>query len=349
MVARADAVVYSLPDRPLVSVVTPCYNHEPFLGDYVAGLLAQTYDNVELVIFDDGSTDGSWQEIRSHAPALERKFQRVIVERHANVGLVRELDLALQRVTGDLLCILESDDYYLPEKLEENVRFLRGNPDVGAVHSDTDYVHASRIEERHWRRTRERIPEGDVFEQLLRSNFVMTCAFCCRTPLVHEHVNLGAYIRRDYPAADYPMFLDLAQHTPFGYIDRSLARYRVREGSLSHPTDPDVHFDYFRRHLRMRLDYANDERVSPEVAHLVKRDYYRFLYRRGLALGRPDDHGEGLRWLRDNHPGHYDGLRHVLGTYLVRMAPLWRLARRVGALRAVWRAWLAVARRQPRA
>ena len=126
------------------------------------------------------------------------------------------------------------------------------------------------------------------------------------------------------------------------------ARYRVREGSLSHPTDPDVHFDYFRRHMRMRLDYADEERVSPEVAQVVRRDYYAFLYRRGLALGRPDDHIEGLHWLRSNYPGRYDGLRHALGTYLVRLTPLWRLARRVRALRAAWRAWLAVARRQPR-
>jgi alpha-1,3-rhamnosyltransferase len=332
-------------EHPLVSVVTPCYNHQPFLADYFAGLRAQTYEHVELIIFDDGSTDGSWQEIRARAPELERKFKRVIIERHENMGLLRELELALQRVTGELLCILESDDYFLPTKLEENVRFLREHGDVGVVHSDVDYVHDRWIERDHWLSSRRRIPEGDVFSELLASNFVLTCAFCCRTALVRDHVDVADYIRSDYPAADYPMFLDLARRTPFGYIDRSLARYRVRAGSLSHPTDPYVHFEYFKRHLRMRLDYTGDTRVSPELAHTVESDYYRFLYRRGLALGLPGEHREGLRWLRHHHPARYDGLRDRLAVGLLRLGPLWRVGRRIGAVKLVWRAWLTLAGR----
>src|SRR5437764_5993318 len=244
------------PEHPLVSVVTPCHNHEPFIDEYVEGLLAQTYDNVELIVFDDGSSDGSWERLRAHAPALERKFRRVVIERHENVGLLRELRLALERVTGDLFCIIESDDYYLPTKLEENVRFLRDNPDVGVVHSDADFVHDGGIEHAHWRAHSWQIPEGDVYEALLIFNFVMTCSFCAHTRLVRDHCDFGAYVEAGYPTADYPLFLDLARQTSFGYIDRSLAGYRVRRGSLSRPTDPDVHFTYFRSLLRMRLDYA---------------------------------------------------------------------------------------------
>jgi glycosyltransferase involved in cell wall biosynthesis len=330
--------------RPLITVVTSCFNHEPFLDDYVAGLLDQTYDNVELIVFDDGSTDGSWEKLQEHLPALRRKLTRVVVERHENIGPMREVQLAVELARGELLCILESDDYYLPTKLEEDVRFLQDHPDAGVVHSDIDYILPEGLERAHWRSTRASIPTGHVFEQLLVSNFVMTCSFCCRIELFRQHADYDRYIRNGYGTADWATYLDLARHARFGYIDKPLARYRVRSGSLSRPQDPDAHFAFHRSLLRMRLDYAGNGLVSPAVARQVKQEYHRYIYRQGLALGRPDDHLEGLVWLRENCPGRYDRLRHRVAARAVRFRPLWRAGRRVGAVKLGWRVWRAAAR-----
>jgi alpha-1,3-rhamnosyltransferase len=338
-----------LSSRPLVTVLTPCYNHEPFLDDYFGGLLAQTYDNVELILFDDGSTDGSWNKVQAHVPSLETKFTSVVAERHENIGAPQELQLAIERATGELLCILESDDYYLPTKLEENVRFLNQHPDVGAVHSDTDYLYSAGIERLHWRNTRPSIPTGDVFEELLIDNFVMTCALCCRTNLYRQHVDQADYARRGYLAGDWAFCLDLARHTQFGYLDKSLARYRVRPGSYSHPRSPGAHYAFHRSVVRMRLDYATDGSVSSSVARRVSRDYYRYIYRQGLALGRPEDHLEGWRWLRDHYPECYGGVRHRLAARLVSIRAIWWLAGRIGILKLGWMAWRAVARMRAKA
>ena len=332
--------------QPLVSIITPCYNHEPYLDDYFGGLLAQTYEPVELILFDDGSTDGSWDKVQAYLPAVEQKLHRVIAERHENVGLIAEISQAIPRIGGEFVCILESDDYYLPTMLEESVRFMLDHPDVGAVHGDTDYLLPDRVERAYWRSTGRRIPTGDVFEQLLVGNFVMTCAFCCRTALLRKYADYDRYRQRGYVSADWAMYLDIAKHARFGYIDKPLARYRVLTGSMSRPMDPDKHFEYHRSLLKVRLDYAGTERVSSEVAGRVAREYHTYLYRQGLALGRPDDHVEGLRWLRRHDPERYGGHWRRVTERVVRFELLWRIGRYIGAVNLGWRMWRLLARRR---
>jgi glycosyltransferase involved in cell wall biosynthesis len=334
--------------RPLVSVITPCFNHERYLDDYFGGLLEQTYEHVELLVFDDGSTDDSWQKIREYVPALERKLTRVVAERHENMGFMRELILALDRAQGELLCVLESDDYYLPAKLEENVRFLLAHPEAGAVHSDVDFIYPNGIDRRHWRRTRGAIPTGDVFLELLPRNFIMTCAFCCRTELFRRHVSLEEYLRRSYRTCDYPWSLDLAKRTQIGYIDEPLARYRVLAGSVSHPHSRDDYFDFYRSIYAMKLDHIDDPRVTPALAERIRRDYHQIVYQQGVELGRPGDCEEGYRWLRDRYPRKYDRLHHRLAVRLVRLRRLWRIAERLGLISLAFRGFWAVKRRGER-
>jgi glycosyltransferase involved in cell wall biosynthesis len=323
--------------QPLVTVITSCFNHEPYLDDYFIGLLAQTYENVELIIFDDESADGSWKKITDYLPLLERKFTRVIAERHDHAGSPTQFDRALEKTTGELLCILDSDDYFLPTKLEENVRLLVAKPEVGAVHSDTDYLYPDGIEQAHWRAIRRRIPTGRVYAEILRSNFIMTCAFCCRTDLMRAHVDLKAYIRRGYLIVDWPIFMDLARNTLWAYIDRPLARYRVTRVSASRPKGREERFELLRSVLAMRVDYSGDPSVPDDLSREVKRDYYRLLYRHGLGLGRSGACQEGYDWLCANYPREYGRIRHRLASRIAKREALWRIGDRLGVTALVWR------------
>jgi len=195
---------------PLVTVFTPAYNHARYLGEYFDSLLTQTYDNVELIIFDDGSTDETWAIIEDHRNLLNAKFPHVILERHENIGAEEETIQAHARARGELICTLESDDYYLPRKLEKNVEYLERHPEIGVVHSDTDWVIGDRIERAHWKATARRIPTGDVFEGLLVDNFVLFGSACCRTDVLRRSVDVAGYLARGYAAIDYAMCLDLA-------------------------------------------------------------------------------------------------------------------------------------------
>ncbi len=219
--------------EPLVTVITPCYNHAPYLADYFEGLLAQTYRNVQLLFHDDGSIDGSLKIARSYESRLREHFADVNITTGSNAGFFKVLIRTQELVAGEYVCILESDDYYYPHKLARTVAFLIENPNYGAVHTETDYLKSDGIERRHWESSGTAVSAGSVLRELIRVNFIMTCSFCCRSELFKRYVSFDLYSNSEYLMADYPMFLDIAAHEEIGYIDESLSVYRVVDESAS--------------------------------------------------------------------------------------------------------------------
>ncbi|MBI3999614.1 MAG: glycosyltransferase family 2 protein, partial [Candidatus Omnitrophica bacterium] len=261
--------------KPLVSIMTSCYNHEKYLDDYFRGLLSQTYTHIELILFDDGSTDGSWEKIKSYESKLSQKFSKVVLERHENMTARKELALAIERATGAYLCWLDSDDYYFPTKVEKNVACLESHPKVGVVHSDLHILRHGHLEETHWKSSHTAIPKGNVLNDLLLGTFYVNPVVACfRTDLVRRYVNFNQYTEKKYPMTDVPMFLDLAAHTQFGYIDESLVCYRVSQNSMAHPTDPENLMRFRRSMCQVGRDYAEKYDVSDDVKKQVVKSYY---------------------------------------------------------------------------
>lgn len=113
---------------PKVSVVMASYNHEAFVREAIESVLSQSYQDFELVITDDGSTDGTVKAIQGVADPRIRL--NVFGE---NRGACVAVNDALTRARGNYIAVLNSDDYFLPGKLEKQVAFLDANPGVGAV------------------------------------------------------------------------------------------------------------------------------------------------------------------------------------------------------------------------
>jgi glycosyltransferase involved in cell wall biosynthesis len=113
---------------PIVSVAMKAYNHAPFVGQAIQSVLDQSFDDFELVVTDDGSTDATPQIIAAF------NDERIRFERFTeNRGIAETMHATLQRTRGDYIAILNSDDVALPHRLERQVAFLRAHPDVAAV------------------------------------------------------------------------------------------------------------------------------------------------------------------------------------------------------------------------
>ena len=325
---------------PLVTIWTPCYNHEKYLDDYFQGLLAQTYSNIQLILIDDGSTDGSWAKVRSYEAALRAKFPLVVLERHENIGATEEFLAHFWRhAAGEYMCILESDDYYLPTKIEENVRYLQAHPEVGALHSEVDYVYGDHIQHCHWEATGVKIAQGDIFEALLGDNFIMTCSFCCRTELI-RNIDWQGYLAKGYVARDYAFFLDLARHTHIGYIDRALARYRVLQNSTIHSPDPLRHLRLFKSYHAIKLDYIEQYGAPEHLRHGALNHIHLANVEYGYRLYLPAQFWEGHAWLARHNPRQCRTLRWRLRALAMRHKYLWRLihACELRLLRPLYRA-----------
>lgn len=128
----------ALPVRPLISILIPNYNYEKYLARAISSVLDQTYDHWEAIVCDDGSTDGS-QAILEHYAACDSRIRWV---RQANAGVGAALDAAYGLSSGDLICLLDADDYFEPDKLERVLARAKKSPDSGFIQHAMQIVDA---------------------------------------------------------------------------------------------------------------------------------------------------------------------------------------------------------------
>jgi glycosyltransferase involved in cell wall biosynthesis len=124
---------------PLVSVITIFLNAEKFIQESIESVFAQTYDNWELLLVDDGSTDGSTVIARRHAEKYPEKVRYLEHDGHQNHGMSATRNLGIRKAKGDYIAILDSDDVWLPHKLEEQVTILDSHPEAGMVYGRTKF------------------------------------------------------------------------------------------------------------------------------------------------------------------------------------------------------------------
>ncbi len=127
---------------PLVSAVIIFLDAERFLGESIESVLSQTYPNIELLLVDDGSTDGSAAIARGYADRLP---DRVRVLQHPggeNRGMSASRNLGASNGRGEYIAFLDSDDVWLPDKIEQQVAIFKANPALGMVYGRTQIWHS---------------------------------------------------------------------------------------------------------------------------------------------------------------------------------------------------------------
>jgi glycosyltransferase involved in cell wall biosynthesis len=125
--------------EPLVSVITPFLNTEKFIQEAIESVLAQTYPHWELLLIDDGSTDSSVQIALSYAQHHPQKVYYLSHRGHANRGASASRNLGISKARGAFIAYLDSDDIWLPQKLENQVPLLIAHPDAAMLYGATEY------------------------------------------------------------------------------------------------------------------------------------------------------------------------------------------------------------------
>jgi glycosyltransferase involved in cell wall biosynthesis len=118
-----------LPERPLVSILMSNYNYGAFLGDGIESCLCQTHDKLEVIICDDGSIDCS-PRILERYRSLDRRI-KVVYQAHGGQSLA--LNAAFRQSTGDIICLLDADDVFMPDKVQRVIGGFAAAPDAGFV------------------------------------------------------------------------------------------------------------------------------------------------------------------------------------------------------------------------
>lgn len=267
--------------NPLVSVVMAARNYARFLPTAVESVLAQTYARWELIIIDDGSTD--------HTPDAVQPFLadvRVRYVRSDRLGQSRAKNLGVGLSRGEFIAFLDADDAWLPTKLEQQLALFRGNPDLGVV-----FCRRKLIDESGTLLTASRsasMARGRVLSEMFVQNFV-----CFSSVIVRREVfsHVGRFDPQWDLAIDYDLWLRVAKHHSFDFVDEELVLYRTGHGNLSKKLSDRVATAFSIMH-RAESRYGLCDDVSPEV---IAAGYSSTCRTMGYVM-RPSEPVTAARW-----------------------------------------------------
>ncbi len=215
---------------PRVSIIVPCYNLGRFLDEAVASVLAQTFQDFEILVVDDGSTEA---ETRRLLTEYRRPRTRVLYS--DNRGLPAAKNLGIQETTGAYICALDADDRLEPTMLEKSVHILDEDPSIAFV---SHWLRTFGDEEREW------TPERCDFPALLDMNTVNGAALV-RRDAVMAVGGFDASMRQG--CEDWDLWISLVERGFRGTIlPEVLFRYRKRADSMTVGMQGEAHFELYR-------------------------------------------------------------------------------------------------------
>ncbi|MBW4611993.1 MAG: glycosyltransferase [Desmonostoc vinosum HA7617-LM4] len=126
-------------NQPLITCITIFLNAEKFIEEAIESVFAQTYDNWELLLVDDGSTDSSTAIALQYAKKYPEKVRYIEHDHHQNRGMSATRNLGIHNAKGEYLAFLDADDVWLPQKLEKQLATMKSHPQATVVSSSTQY------------------------------------------------------------------------------------------------------------------------------------------------------------------------------------------------------------------
>jgi glycosyltransferase involved in cell wall biosynthesis len=259
--------------RPRVSVVIPAYNQERFVGACLQSALAQTESALEIIVVDDGSTDGTSEVLKGFGPPVQ-----VIHQTNAGVAVARNVGAAA--ATGDLLAFLDADDVWMPDKLMEQVDRLVADPSLGLVHCGLIEIDA---DGNHGREQVDGL-DGWVQQEYLRLRRTVVVAGSS-TAMVPRTLfeEIGGFDTAMSYAADWDLCYRIASTHPIAFVAQPLLGYRVHGANMT------GNVQALGDDMTRALEKAGAATTDPVIHRLVAEAYGRLdLMLAGAWLGRGD-------------------------------------------------------------
>jgi len=253
------------PER-IVSAIIPTYNNADMVVEAVRSVQAQTWPAMEIIVVDDGSDDDTLTRLSEFGDAVK-------VIQQENLGPAFARNAGIRASTGEIIAFLDSDDLWMPEKIEQCVAALDANPDAGVVYtavywhemdSGLEYV----------------LPQYTMSGWMARDLF-LECHGVCTSALVVRRScfeKTGYFDEDFFRAQDWDLMIRLAEDFQYTHVDKPLTEMRRHRGNLS-----TTHRDLYAKYNLMVLENALKRR--PDLYEELKADSFaRAYFRFGMLL-----------------------------------------------------------------
>ncbi len=209
----------------LVSVIIPTYNRAATIRAAIDSVRAQTYPHLEVIVVDDGSTDETYQLLKSY-----QQERKIVYLSQGNSGPAAARNHGIKMAHGEFIAFLDADDRWLPGKLAKQLP-LFADSDVALVYSDMQFTGAR--EGLYSALLRRGYHRGSVLRELLSENFVPTSSVVVRAIIFNDS---GLFLDDRYRVPigeDYYLWLQIARLANLDFVAEPLVEYSVHEGQLS--------------------------------------------------------------------------------------------------------------------
>ena len=238
------------------SVIIPTFNRAKVISRAIDSVLNQTYKNFELIVVDDGSTDNT-QEIL-------KKYDQIKIMTQENQGVSSARNSAIQISIGEWTCFLDSDDEWLPTKLESQKNIILSHPKIIWNHTNEIWIrNGVRVNQMK----KHQKAGGDQFKRSLELCIISPSTVCIRKDILLAHL-----FREDFPVCeDYDLWLKLSSQYEIDYIEEPLIyKYGGHEDQLSRKY---IAMDYFR--LKSMFDLYQNSNLSNQQIDYLKEEFRR--------------------------------------------------------------------------
>lgn len=304
-----------------VSIVTPVYNGETHLAKMLDSVLAQTYPDVEMILVDDGSADGTVRAAQNYSEKFEEKGYgyRIVRAEHKNASAA--INRGLPFVSGEYLIWPDSDDYLEPESIRRRVDFLRQHPQYACVRS-LSYYFDEETGTRSEKADEQRgdLKKLDLFWDILESKTFV----CCGCYMLRTKAFFEVYPKRRIP--EYDVGQNFQMLLPFMYrhkcptLEEELYGVAMREGSHSRTALTQAQEEKkYRDYEKLVDDIAKNCRITDrEERKQILCWKARRRYKLALKYGRKKAAARALLWLhRCGGFSAGEALKEIIWLYFV--------------------------------
>lgn len=219
-------------NQPLVSVIMNCYNSDTYLKEAIDSVLAQTYQNWEIIFWNNQSTDRSAEIVKSYD---DERIKYFYAPKHTLLGEAR--NLAVEKASGEWIGILDCDDVWHDGKLE--IQLANIDVSIGMIYSRAEFLvedncgksYMAKSIKKSYYPKRKTLPSGNIFSELLYDCFIPLPSVLIKMDLFIEVGGIDGSLK---VAEDYDIFLKIANISHVKAIDEILCKYRVHGNNLSH-------------------------------------------------------------------------------------------------------------------
>lgn len=252
---------------PLVSVIIPSFNSKSWICESLESVFRQTYNNIQIIVIDDGSTDGTQELLESkYGTTIDYIYQ-------ANKGLSGARNTGIQHALGEFIQLLDADDLLCPDKITQQVKALAEHTDYSVAYSDFEYFEddAPETSTPSPQFYRTKYKSGNLWKDFLTGNFIVCHAALARK---EDVIAAGGFDESLRACEDYDLWMRMAARgNTFIFTDGVMARYRRTPGSMSSARPRQIQWTIDVLKKNIRQFGLNDKEESYLARHFLASLY----------------------------------------------------------------------------